>query len=146
MLRMSEPGVDELRTHEGLRLTAYRDTGGIWTIGYGHTGPEVREGLTITEPEARALLRKDLQIAEASVDKHVTIALDQHEVDALVSLVYNIGGPAFGKSTLLRMLNGRDRVGAAAEFARWHLASGKRVKGLLLRRLREAALFLGAAR
>jgi len=143
MLQLSESGLDRLAAAEGLSLTAYRDLAGIWTIGYGHTGEDVSAGQEITETEARALLRRDVQIAEATVSKHVLVELAPHEVDALVSLVFNIGARAFRESTLLRMLNGRDRVGAAAEFSRWHLAGGKRVKGLLLRRLREAALFIG---
>ncbi len=126
---------------EGCRLTAYQDQVGVWTIGYGHTGPEVCAGLTVTPEQASALLQKDVSSAAEFVNKAVTVALTQEEFDALVDFVFNLGAGAFAKSTLLRVLNAGDFAAAAAQFAVWDRAGGAVVAGLLRRRQAETALF-----
>lgn len=126
---------------EGCRLTAYQDQVGVWTIGYGHTGPEVCAGLTVTLEQASALLQKDVSNAAEFVNKAVMVALTQEEFDALVDFVFNLGAGAFAKSTLLRMLNAGDYAAAAAQFAAWDRAGGVVVAGLLRRRQAETALF-----
>lgn len=131
-----------IKDHEGLKLTAYKDGGGVWTIGYGHTGADVREGLTIPLSEAERLLTRDLRVAEGHVNRLVQVKLTQNQFDALVSLVYNIGGGAFEASTLLRMLNAGDYEGAASQFPRWNKDNGKVVDGLTNRRAKERELFL----
>lgn len=133
---------EAIKKAEGLRLKAYLDTGGVWTIGYGHTGPEVVEGLTITLDGAERLLREDLRTAEGHVNKLVKVALTQNQFDALVSFVYNIGGGAFKESTMLRLLNAGDYEGAANQFPRWNKDNGKVVAGLTNRRREERELFL----
>ena len=97
-----------IKNHEGLRLTAYKDGGGVWTIGYGHTGSDVREGLTIPLSEAERLLTRDLRVAEGHVNDAVKVKLTQNQFDALVSFTYNLGGGAFRSSTLLKLLNAGD--------------------------------------
>ena len=132
-----------IKEFEGLSLTAYKDVVGIWTIGYGHTKTAL-EGMRITAAGAELLLRSDLEWVEGVLNNSVKVPLNQDEYDALASLVYNIGGPAFKRSTILRMLNnGADRVDVANEFLRWNKAGGKVVKGLTNRRERERQLFLG---
>jgi lysozyme len=131
-----------IKTAEGLRLTAYKDGGGVWTIGYGHTGADVREGLTIPLSEAERLLTRDLRVAENHVNGAVQVKLTQNQFDALVSFVYNVGGDAFRKSTLLKKLNAGDYLGAADQFPRWNKDNGKVVDGLTNRRREERALFL----
>lgn len=141
----SPRGLALTRSFEGLRLGAYQDSAGIWTIGYGHTGPEVRAGQRITQPEADALLRDDLAAAVRCVREAVKIPLTQSQFDALVDFCFNAGRGNFLTSTLLRDLNRGDLDAAAAQFARWIHAGGKIVPGLLRRRAAEAALFLGHA-
>ncbi|MNS33466.1 Lysozyme RrrD [compost metagenome] len=131
-----------IKDHEGLRLTAYKDGGGVWTIGYGHTGSDVREGLTIPLSEAERLLTRDLRVAEGYVNKLVQVKLTQNQFDALVSFVYNVGGDAFAKSTMLRLLNAGEYEGAANQFLRWNKDNGKVVDGLTNRRRKERELFL----
>lgn len=131
-----------IKTAEGLRLTAYLDTGGVWTIGYGHTGKDVREGLTIPLSEAERLLTVDLRVAERHVNEAVQVKLTQNQFDALVSFVYNVGGGAFRSSTLLKLLNAGDYEGAANQFPRWNKDNGKVVAGLTNRRHEERVLFL----
>lgn len=131
-----------VRDHEGLKLTAYLDGGGVWTIGYGHTGSDVREGLTIPLSEAERLLTRDLKVAEGYINEAVQVKLTQNQFDALVSFVYNVGGGAFKTSTMLKMLNAGDYEGAAKQFPRWNKDNGKVVQGLINRRQKEQALFL----
>lgn len=132
-----------IKEFEGLSLTAYKDIVGVWTIGYGHTKTAV-EGMRITAAGAEFLLRADLEWVEGVISNNVKVPLKQNEYDALASLIYNIGGPAFKRSTLLRLLNnGADKVDVANEFLRWNKAGGKVVKGLTNRRERERQLFLG---
>lgn len=131
-----------IKTAEGLRLTAYLDTGGVWTIGYGHTGGDVREGLTIPLSEAERLLTRDLRVAEGHVNDAVKVKLTQNQFDALVSFVYNVGGGAFRSSTLLKLLNAGDYDGAANQLPRWNKDNGKVVNGLTNRRREERELFL----
>lgn len=144
-MRLSDAGIHLLKLHEGLRLSAYTDSAGVWTIGWGHTGPDVQPGTKISEAEAEEFLREDLQLVERMVRHRIMTHLSQNEFDALVSLVYNLGPQVLDpkKSTLARKLREGDRIGVAGEFMRWHRAGGKPVLGLILRRWREAGVFLG---
>jgi lysozyme len=139
----SDAGLALTRSFEGLRLTAYQDCAGIWTIGYGHTGPDVHSGQTITEFEAEALLRADLAAAVACVNRAVTAPITQPQFDALVDFCFNAGRGSFLGSTLLRVLNQGDATAAAAQFGLWVHAGGQVVPGLVRRRRAEAALFSG---
>ncbi|MBT2116403.1 lysozyme [Dyella sp. LX-66] len=141
-MHTSALGVALIKQFEGLRTCAYLDAAGIWTIGYGHTGEEVRSGLRIDATQADVLLREDLGSAEEAVRAWVTQALAQASFDALVSFVFNVGATAFAGSTLLRKLNDGDMEGAAAEFERWRYAGGRVLPGLLRRRIAERTLFL----
>ena len=117
-MKLSENGAKVLILREGLRLKAYKDTKGIWTIGVGHTGPEVVEGLVITKEKAHELFQKDVAWAEDAVNL-VKVPLTQNQFDALVSFVFNIGAGAWKRSTMLKMLNLGDYVGASKQFDRW---------------------------
>ena len=141
-MNYSKTGEELTKRFEGLKLSAYRDSVGVLTIGYGHTGPDVFEGQTITEEEADALLVQDTQDAVAAVNRLVTAALTQGQFDALVDFVFNLGAGRLEGSTLLELLNEGDYEGAAAQFERWSHAGGKVLAGLLRRRQAEADLFL----
>ena len=144
-MEYSKNGAHLTESFEGLRLTAYPDpaTGGApWTIGYGHTGPDVHPGLTITQEQAEELLMQDTQKAAAAVNAKVTGDITQEEFDALVDFVFNVGAGNFAASTLLKKVNSGDIHGAAAEFEKWDMAAGKHMAGLLRRRHAEAEEFL----
>lgn len=141
-MQYSKSGLALTEGFEGCKLTAYQDVAGIWTCGYGHTGPEVVEGLTVTQAQAEAWLLADVQNAVNHVNSLVTIAVDQNIFDSLVDFAYNVGGEALASSTLLRLLNQGDFKDAALEFDKWDHAGGQVVAGLLRRREAEAKEFL----
>jgi lysozyme len=139
----SAAGLALTKSFEGLRLTAYQDSGGVWTIGYGHTGPEVHAGQRITEAEAETLLRADLAAAICHVNSVVHGSLTQGQFDALVDFAYNCGEENLLHSTLLRCVDGEDFAGAAGQFGLWVHAAGQVLPGLVRRRAAEAAMFSG---
>lgn len=124
--------------------------GSPWTIGWGHTGPEVKPGMVISQARADELLSKRLAQFERDVMSLVTAPVTQGQFDALVSFAYNCGSDidaddvaeGLGDSTLLRKLNARDYIGAAAEFMKWIKSGGVILGGLVKRRTAERALFL----
>lgn len=138
---MSKQGLELIKHFEGLRLAAYKCSAGVWTIGYGHTGG-VNPGDIIDEITAESLLRKDVAVSESAVSRLVSVPLNQHQFDALVSFVFNLGAGNFRTSTLLKKLNAGDYSGAADEFSRWINAGGKPLPGLARRREAERLLFL----
>lgn len=145
-MKTSSNGIELIKSFEGLELEAYKDIAGIWTIGYGHTGSDVKSGRIISVKEAENLLRTDLESREQAVSDLVSVPLNSNEFDALVSFVYNVGSEAFKKSTARTRLNAGDRVGAAEALTWWNKATVngelKEVLGLTRRRLAEKALFL----
>jgi len=139
--------IEDIKLWEQLRLRAYKPTPhDRWTIGYGHTGEDVNEGLEITEGRAESLLREDLAWVRKAIVELVDVPLSQEQYDALASLIFNIGRTNCASSTLLRKLNAYDMVGAAEEFPRWNKQRqfGRLVvlKGLTRRRAHERELFL----
>lgn len=142
-MKISSEGLEFIREFEKLRLEAYRDSGGVWTVGYGHTGADVTEGLKIDATVAEALFRGDVGDAERCINAVVKVALSQSEYDALCSFIFNIGVKAFRDSTMLRRLNVEDYGGAALQFKRWCFDNGVKVAGLEKRRAAEQKLFMG---
>ena len=139
----SSTGFALTRSSEGLRLKAYQDSAGVWTIGYGHTGPDVHCGQCISELEAEAMLRSDLASAVQCVRRAVRASLAQHQFDALVDFCFNTGRGNFLGSSLLRYINQGEFDSAAVQFGLWVHAGGKAIPGLVRRRAAEAALFSG---
>lgn len=145
-MKTSAEGRKLITSFEGLELNAYPDpaTGGDpWTIGYGHTGAEVKKGLKYTKEQAEAVLISDLMRFERAVEAAVTVELQQWQFDACVSLCFNIGPGNFKSSTLVKKINQGDAAGAADQFLRWDKAAGKVMAGLTRRRKAERAMFLG---
>lgn len=141
--RTNANGLLLIKSFEGLRLHAYRDAVGIWTIGYGTTRG-VRPGMQISEAEAEKFLQQDLTRFEQSINEAVEVPINDNQFSALVSFTYNVGSGAFRSSTLLRLLNQRQDVRAVADqFPRWNRAGGRVLAGLTRRRNAERALFLG---
>lgn len=138
----SDRGCALTKKFEGLRLTAYQDQVGVWTVGYGHTGSAVHGGLVITEEQADLLLESDIASAIVCVNRAVTASISQCQFDALVDFVFNLGCGRLLGSTLLRHVNAGEFDLAAAQFLLWDHAGGVVVPGLLLRRQAEMELFL----
>ena len=139
-LTISKAGLEFIKGWESLRLAAYQDVGGVWTIGYGHT-EMVFKGQTISPAQAESLFRHDIFAPEKAIRDHVSVALKQSEYDALVSFIFNLGARNFLESTLLEKLNKMDYVGAADEFLKWDLVHGKVSPGLSNRRRDERLVF-----
>lgn len=138
---ISEAGIRLIEGFEGLRLQAYQDSVGVWTIGWGSTR-DVHEGDVITRAEAEQRLRDDLRAAENCVRSAVNmVRLTQHQFDALVSFVFNVGCMAFRNSTMLRRLEVGDFAGAAEQFGNWTRAGMEHPMGLIKRRNAEADYF-----
>lgn len=142
----SDACLDLIRDAEQCRLHAYPDpgTGGApWTIGWGHTGPEVRPGLVWTQEQADEAFERDIEQFSSQVAAlFPRTELTQGQFDALVSFAYNCGLGALSTSTLRKRLLAGDADGAAEEFQRWNKAGGKVLAGLTTRRAAECALFL----
>jgi lysozyme len=123
-MRMSAAGRAKLKTREGERLKAYRDSVGIWTIGVGHTSmagpPKVTPGLTITKKQSDEILGRDLAKFENAVNNAVLVPVSQDMFDAMVSLAFNIGETGFKRSTIVKRLNKGDFEGAAEAFKMWN--------------------------
>ncbi len=137
-MQISANGIAAIRQREGCRLNAYLDTKGVPTIGVGHTGPEVRMGLTWTQAQVDMALLHDLGWAIAAVNDNVKAPLNQNQFDALVSLVFNIGAHAFSGSSVLRQLNMGNYHAAAQDFMMWIIP-----RELTSRRVSEMRQFLG---
>jgi len=137
-----------IKKFEGLELTSYPDTGGIWTIGYGNTknkdtGQAIKPGDKIDLATAERWLKMDVAEREKKIKGLIKVPVSANQMSAMVSLAYNIGTGAFGSSTLLRLLNqGTDKKLVADQFLRWNKVQGKEVKGLTDRRKLERELFL----
>ncbi|OHX15768.1 muraminidase [Chromobacterium amazonense] len=140
-MQTNTAGINLIKQSEGLRLSAYQDQVGVWTIGYGHTGPDVAAGLTISADQAEQLLQGDLARFEQGVSALVTVLLNANQFSALVSFSYNLGLGNLQSSTLLKLLNQGDYQGAAGQFPLWDKAGGNVLPGLQKRRLAEQALF-----
>lgn len=122
-------------------LKAYQKQGDVPTIGFGHT-QGVRLGDTCVPEQADQWLADDLAPVAQRVSSYVTVPLEQHRFDALCSFAFNLGTGALHGSTLLKLVNGADFVGAALEFTKWDHSGGKEVAGLLKRRNAEAHIFI----
>ena len=125
---------------EGYRETAYQDTRGVWTIGYGHT-KNVKQGDKITKEDAEKFFKEDLEEHIIPLKK-VKVPLNDNQKAALASFIYNVGPTAFAKSTLLKKLNNGDIKGASDEFDKWIYDNGTIIDGLINRRKAEKELFL----
>jgi lysozyme len=135
---------DFIRQWEGCELTAYNDIGGRLSVGIGHLvtdDDDITLGDTITQQEADDFFNDDFSYAADSVKDLVHVTLNDNQLIALVSLVFNIGVGAFSSSTLLKILNAGDFAGAAQEFLKWDHCNGVVSQGLLNRRKAEMALF-----
>ena len=145
-MKASEYAIKLIEKYEGCRLTAYKCPAGVWTIGYGHTGQDVKAGQVITQAEAERLLVSDVESVERQLALVGDLPLTQCQYDAVVSFCFNVGVGAFRKSTMCRLIKARaHEMDIAKEFLKWVNAGGKKLEGLVKRRNEEALVFLGCA-
>ena len=137
-MKTSDNGVKLIKQFEGCRLKAYKDAVGVWTIGYGHTGADVKAGQVITQAQADVLLKNDLVKFELKVDKYnPQYSYNQNEFDALVSFAFNVGS-----IDQLTAKGTRNKSEVAAKMLQYNKAGGKVLAGLTKRRKAERELFL----
>lgn len=141
-MKISQKGIDLIKSFEGCKLKAYLCSGGKWTIGFGSTSGVV-ESMQITEAEAEEMLKRDLIYFERWVEKLIDVPLTQNQFDALVSFTYNLGEGAMKGSTLRKKLNMGLYSTVSSEMLRWNKVGGKVLNGLVRRREAEAKLFRG---
>lgn len=143
MRHINNYGLSKLKQWEGLRLNAYQDSGGVWTIGYGHTSnagsPKVIKGMSLQEKEAENILKKDLEKFEKRVLSLVQVPLSDNQFSTLVSFDFNTG--KLHQSTLLKKLNKGDYNAVPQELMKWVYVKGKKNKGLVNRRSAECGLW-----
>jgi len=154
-MELGEKGIKLIKHFEQCRLTAYQDSKGVWTIGWGNTWYEnktaVKKGDTITQAEADKLFTAITKNFVADVTKLTKgVVLKQNQFDSLVSFAYNVGSDlnnngvaeGLGDSTLLKVIkqNAKDPV-IAGEFLKWNMSGGKVLDGLTRRRKAEAYLY-----
>jgi lysozyme len=142
MRPIPEAAVSLVKQFEGCQLTSYKCPAGIWTVGYGQTGPDVVGGVTWTQEQADERLKASLEKFADAVDGLVKVPLTDNQRAALISFAYNVGSGALWRSTLLRKLNEGKPREAAEQFLVWNKAGGKVLPGLSRRRVAERKLFL----
>jgi lysozyme len=137
--RISKEGEALIREFEGYAETAYRCPSNVWSIGHGLTGPDIKQGTVWTAEQCERRFQERLRLVEAEVEAMLMNAKVPDTVfDALVSWVWNIGGTAAKKSTLIRKLRKGDLLGAWSELPRWcHGSGGVLLPGLVRRRKKE---------
>lgn len=137
-MTLSSAGLNLIKSFEGLRLTAYRDSAGVWTIGYGHT-KGVKKGQIISEQLAELFLQEDLDYAVAAVNG-LNRDLTQGEFDGLVSFTFNCG-----IGNLHKLCDGRTMDQIKEKILLYNKAGGTVLTGLMRRRRAELQLMTGAA-
>lgn len=146
-MRLSKQGLALLKHFEGCVLIPYKDSAGLWTVGYGHligdgkNLPDIAK-YKLTQKQAEMLLHYDVTPRERAVARLCPVPLTQNEFDALVSFTFNLGAGALQRSTLRQKLNRGDKAGAAKVLLRYNRAGGKVVRGLVRRRIAEYNLFM----
>lgn len=140
-MKTGPKGIALIKEFESVQLHAYKCPAGIWTIGAGHTGPDVSPGMVITEGQADEILAGDLHKFEKAVNSAVKVPLTQNQFDALVAFTFNVGEGNLKSSTLLKLLNEGKYQEVPAQMLRWNKAGGKELAGLTRRRKAEGDLF-----
>ncbi|MBT9169561.1 MAG: Lysozyme RrrD [Syntrophomonadaceae bacterium] len=141
--RATQAGIDLVKRFEGFSPVPYICSGGYLTIGYGHVvRPSESFIRPISEEEAKDLLAQDLFVAERAVLRLIRVPLEDNQFDSLVSFTFNLGSGALQRSTLRARLN-REDYDIGDEFLKWVWAGGRKLRGLVRRRIAERDMFLG---
>ncbi|HUO59490.1 MAG TPA: lysozyme [Candidatus Acidoferrales bacterium] len=137
-MEYSQTGLQLTEQFEGCKLTSYQDSGGVWTIGYGHTRG-VHAAMTCTQEQAEQWLKEDIALAVQHVNLCLTHEVPQGLFDALVDFAFNCGPGNLDASRLLKLVNAGAYKTALEELPKWDHCAGKVLDGLLRRRLAEKA-------
>ncbi len=144
-MKTSVQGRSLIEAFEGLFLRSYKDSVGVWTIGYGHTtaagGPRVVAGQRITSAEADKLLADDLSRVEKNITQVIKVPLKQYEFDSLVSFDFNTG--SLKKGSIDDKINTGNKQAAMDTLLQYNHAGGKVLNGLTRRRRAERLMFEG---
>ena len=142
LMTISQKGIDLIKTFEGCKLFAYRDSVGIPTIAYGHT-KDVKMGMSITQKQAEEFLKNDIKPIERLLNG-MGINYTQNQFDALTSWIFNLGEGNFKKSTMYKNIVARKSdIEITDQMVKWYNAGGRPLAGLMRRRVAEANMFLG---
>ncbi len=128
-----------IRFWESLRLVAYKCPAGVWTNGYGSTGPDVKEGVVWTKEYSEERMRTDAEIS-IHITQKLCPLLEGNQISSISDFVYNLGGTRLAGSTLRRKLNKGDIAGAKKELMKWVHGGGRILPGLVKRRQAESNL------
>ena len=141
-MKISQKGIDLIKSFEGCKLYAYRDSVGVATIGYGHT-KGVKMGMSITQQQAETFLKEDIVPVERVLNG-MGINYTQGQFDALTSWIFNLGQGNFKSSTMYKyIVAGKSDIEITDQMVKWHHADGKPLLGLKRRRVAEANMWLG---
>lgn len=140
-MRISRDGLSLIREFEGFYPVPYRCPAGLWTVGYGHVLAVHEPKETISKVQAETLLSMDVRRSEWSVAALIKVSLSQAQFDALVSFTFNVGSGALERSTLRRMVNQHAHDEVPEQLMRWVYAKGRKMPGLVRRRLAESMLY-----
>lgn len=141
-MAVSQTTLNFIKQFEGCKLTAYQDQGGVWTCGWGSTGPDITEGTSWTQQQADDRFAQDLQKFDGYVTSYVKVPINDNQRAALTSFCYNLGPGNLRASGLLKLLNQSNYSGAADQFLLWNRVNHYVNAGLTRRRQAERALFL----
>lgn len=141
-MKISNSGLSLIKRYEGCRLKAYKDSVGVWTIGWGNTS-HAKAGMSITQKQADDFLCEDVAIGEKALNS-CCVNFTQNQFDALCSWIFNLGTANFNSSTMRKYIVARKSdVEITDQLVKWHNAGGKPLTGLKRRRAAEANMFLG---
>lgn len=150
---ISDTGIKLIQHYESCSLKSYRDSAQILTIGWGHTGSDVYDGMIITQDQADDLFKNDIEVFVNMLNSRLEDNIEQYQFDALVSFLYNVGPGSVGikdglfvlrdgnPSTLWRMIESKNFIGASQQFLQWTRSDGMILRGLVARRRSESLLF-----
>lgn len=132
-----------IRRFEGCRLVAYLCPAGVWTLGWGSTGPGIAKGARWTQVQADARLESDAAaFYAAAVKASPGLALHPEIAQAMADFCYNLGLGRYKASTLRKRVEAEDWDGAIEELAKWVFGGGRKLPGLVLRRRAEAEIVM----
>lgn len=144
-MNLSDNGYEVIKSFEGVKNKAYKDSVGIWTVGIGFItvdGQKVNESTTLTNDQIKEQFFKQITTYENAVNSYVTSEISQNQFDALVSFTFNLGTGSLKSSTLLKKVNiDPSDSTITTEFAKWCKAGGRVIEGLAKRRAQEAKLY-----
>lgn len=147
MRQLSQDGIDLIKGFEGFRASAYRDSGGVWTVGYGHTAG-VKPGMKVTGQQAELLLRADVMDAIKglySVHKAALLeSMPDPAYSSLVSFVYNLGIGTYRAGSLPKLVEAGNPIAVARKMREYVYCDGKKLQGLVNRRAKEASMYESA--